>query len=93
MAHTPTPWKVVGQHYEGPNGQTVQTEPYWVNGDPGDDASYIVRAVNCHKELLEALKELVKALSCHEAGVPTQAEADAYMIARAAIAKAEGREP
>jgi len=59
MSHTPIPWKAVGQHYEGPDRQTVQHDPNWACGDPGDDARYIVQACNAFPALIEALEGLV----------------------------------
>lgn len=83
--HTPTPWQDVaisGVRHDH-DGFTVWT--HWLPDQPSEqrraNVEFIVRAVNCHEELIEALKAVV-------------AVADRKTVefdqARAAIAKAEG---
>lgn len=66
-----------------------------------DEADFIVRAVNCHDELLAAIKALVGELShCQIVPIASPAEPDRYggpalhdamQAVRAAIAKAEDK--
>ena len=82
MKHTPTPWRMARVNYfPSTAGFEINSGANWyafakIEGD----AEFIVRAVNSHEELLEALKELVQGHSIkgEEAG-------------RKAITKAEGR--
>lgn len=55
--------------------------------NPEADSAFIVRAVNCHQDLLEALKEAYSAMEHH--GIPLGDPA--FGLAQHAIAKAEGR--
>jgi hypothetical protein len=50
--HTPAPWSSDGPTVRGPNGEWLVDE--WFN--PAN-AAFIVRAVNSHEALVEALKE------------------------------------
>ena len=92
MKHTPTPWEIKKLHgnYEGyvllrNTGDGLRRIDFDKDGTfKEDDAAFIVRAVNSHEELLEALKGLVAyALDCRIGGAPVVEEA------RQAIAKAE----
>ena len=60
--HSPTPWTQCGMNVIGADHTVVCT----VNRPPGDNTAdpfrnqeFIVRAVNCHKELLAACKQMV----------------------------------
>lgn len=86
MGHTPTPWHVDHHvHIKAENGWRVASVnvpsgsvgSWGVN--PSDNAHFIVRAVNCHEELLAALEQYASGLT------------DTGACARAAIAKARGQ--
>ncbi len=86
--HTPTPWKANGLSIEDSNGDLIAC----LNTGDGivrahEDAAFIVRAVNAHDELLQALKDCVGELQFHAESLPDGE------IERAlkAIAKAEGK--
>lgn len=113
--HTPGPWKFsIGDSFSDTDFIIAQDCPdegdSWViiRCQPGPtrsleheqaDFEFIVRAVNCHKELLEALKEtkaelltLTKGESCdHSVGICWCSTFRSLEFAEAAIAKAEGR--
>jgi len=64
MKHTPTPWKINALfNIAGANDRPVGTTGS--NGLEGwyeeniDNAKFIVKAVNCHDDLVEAIKEIV----------------------------------
>lgn len=88
MGHTPTPWITDTEHY--PNDQVftiggaIIADCKWTPHDHNirrENAAFIVRAVNCHADLLAAL-ELIR---------DGMADDRAYRdCARAAIAKAKG---
>jgi len=84
--HTPTPWKAT----EIDGGIQVQKDHLKdvtgiFRGDEGKaNGRFIVRAVNAHAELLEALKALVDCVADGKGK-----EQDALVVARAAIAKAK----
>ncbi len=81
---TEGPWRAEGHLVRGPNGERVATVKAWRPSDSTDftNAEYIVRAVNSHEDLLEALKAVV--------GCPN----DVALIERArdVITKVEERE-
>lgn len=85
--HTPTPWKIeesyVGARYmvRSAHGDETAMTRY------REDAAFIVRAVNCHEELVEALKGAVRAIE-YLSG--TTKHGLIYEAAKQAIAKAEG---
>ena len=86
-AHTPTPWKIIERHAVSdimkdnkPLGTMIQKE----------DATFIVRAVNAHEGLLEALRY---GLDAHErlvGNARAQAMDKFVEYGHKAIAKAEG---
>lgn len=96
MAHTPTPWAIDGDDreriYIRPEGTgwllaiiprdlfMASVKPEW---DVDDNAAFIVKAANCHSEMLAALKRLVEYSEC------SVNDSDIWNAARAAIAKAE----
>jgi len=65
--HTPTPWKIIDYvnaisepsvRIEGANGDTVaDDEPYYPQPITPENAAHIVKCVNMHDELVEALKK------------------------------------
>lgn len=85
--HTPTPWKqseIDPAHIIDAEGFTIT----WVESASGMDetnAKFIVRAVNSHKELLDAAKRTLLCLEDQVEGQHTTKDA-----LRRAIAKAEG---
>ena len=97
--HTPLPWR-----YERANPSPTTGEHLIAGGKPGylaevrdcgsgdvaANAALIVRAVNCHSDLLEALKAIVAGLSFgDDEGLVEYAEP--MIAARAALAKAEAQ--
>jgi hypothetical protein len=67
MTHTPLPWSVTGKADEimdvvvsGPKSQGICEMTGHVSQDRDADAAFIVRAVNSHSALLEALELLLK---------------------------------
>jgi hypothetical protein len=105
QSHTETPWTIDGINVIGSDGQPVcqlfgaderdilEDEANAINDA---NAEFLIRACNCHEELLEALRRLEFAARAREnrAGDPcgyldAQAElAAAAKSARAAISKA-----
>lgn len=93
--HTPIPWRLGGTFMPGTSGESVNI---WGAPAPGDQSGWIVAsnlapenarrivlAVNCHDDLLAALRNLA---DFHEEGrVPTPLAIDR---AHAAIEKATG---
>jgi hypothetical protein len=64
MRHTPTPWMVGPEYYDNPKGDMKagyigsfadEATSVFRCAKP-EDAAFIVKAVNCHDELLKALK-------------------------------------
>jgi len=101
--HTPGPWLAYNsdngrilKHWRI-KGDCVRNEPAFAIIDSGGkispeyeaaNARLIVRAVNCHEELLEALKIAVKALKDHDID---ESMAGEFEILTDAVEKAEGR--
>ncbi len=94
--HTPTPWKlhdmetatVVGPDHlaiADCNARSRSTDECIEN------AAYIVRAVNCHQELLESLREVTAMLEGAYDGKEDEEVTLAVTSALKAIAKAEGK--
>lgn len=90
-AHTPTPWRIAGSAAirtdtgHPPNDGWIGSV-HWRNR--AANAEFIVRAANCHDDLVTALKILVQDVLQYEAW---QRPCYALDIAVAALAKAEGR--
>lgn len=90
--HTPTPWKVVASNareIEAQDGTYICETTYFPgdgkrDDDPYSNAAFIVRAVNCHEELLDALKTIAYAQGD---GHPLAL----IKVAREALAKAEAK--
>lgn len=61
--HTPTPWSLLPArtliNIKGPSSEQIGQIP---TSDEAN-AAFIVKAVNCHEELLEACKEALSALN------------------------------
>ena len=90
--HTPTPWRissVTSRYIESHDGEIIGTAyPETMMDDypvACANAAFIVKAVNCHEELLEACKQMRDMLlSCgYEIHNPT------IKLAKEAITKAE----
>lgn len=103
--HTPTPWALVFNgsdlDVKGNNGNTLvfsfgeMCKVEGVAQAPGaEDAAnmeFIVRAANCHDELLQCLRDLTGGLWIERAAEENWQISRMLNDARAAIAKAEGR--
>jgi hypothetical protein len=62
--HTPTPWELRGAAtLRGADGDYIATLEN--NGRRSANAAFIVRAANCHAELVRALDDLVEAVKTH----------------------------
>ena len=90
--HTPTPWEwdkrppewLVGPNDEPviiPDEETIITDA---------DREFIVRAVNAHDDMLEALKSVVKGSFRADSTGYQHLELDVMPVVKAAIAKAKG---
>lgn len=54
--HTPTPWEFDKEH-----SAIIDKNGMGIAGNVDDaDAAYIVKAVNCHEELVEALQAIMR---------------------------------
>lgn len=73
MTHTPTPWKVAYEEgFESYylDGPTLDSRGFVIitcqTDRAAEDAAHIVRCVNAHEALLEAVKEEYQALSHYQ---------------------------
>ncbi len=102
--HTPTPWSVdgIGTNIIGPKeDRRYIAETCTLMDDNGhthnddhskEDAAYIVRAVNSHEELLQALKDLANEICLGKLSVRKDFSLiNAHASALKAIFKAEGK--
>ena len=91
MSHTPGPFRVYHNQYDG------EYRVYQVDGHPlvnslfkgkeaKEDAEFIVRACNCHYELLEACKMML-----HHVPMEGDEDMDVREFAEDAITKATGQ--
>lgn len=100
--HTPLPWSIYADDKAvirtNQNANSFRDEPdnEWIDCNTAEDAAFVLRAVNSHYELLEAL-ELIEphldAIICHAS---TMSEYEPNRIAKKvsdAIAKARGETP
>ncbi len=66
--HTPTPWSIIEgrqlTNIKGPNGQQVGQLDMRENGKV--DAAFIVKAVNCHEELVAFINACLDCKSADE---------------------------
>lgn len=93
--HSPLPWVQDGcvvEAFDAPFHHDIAAtskSAIWTSDESRAEANakFIVKACNCHDELLAALKDLLNATSGNPKTPPTGFEA---IRARAAIAKAEG---
>jgi len=94
--HTETPWKYSDAYYEtqvdirdegGRRIAVVVTDYPMMTCRMEANAHFIVRACNCHDELLEALEDLVS-----DWEITGELELSVLSNARAAIAKARGEQ-
>lgn len=108
MNHTPTPWYVSGLEiatnlnmpYGKKNRHIASVTDHYPHGTPQDHATaeFIVRACNCHDELVEACKEaynLIGILDEHANIWASEAELNRCIIEtdytlKQALAKAQG---
>ncbi len=94
---TKRPWMIDKDFIYANRGGTYGEVIASTNGYYGDNlanAKFIVKAVNCHDELVEACKSLVEfADNLKENGEPTEEETEAfgdvYIKCQQALAKAE----
>jgi len=89
--HTPLPWKVEGDPFDGliTTGITDDEIIVRTGGRSANDTRFIVRAVNAHEELLAACREAIEDyIGCNVERF-TKQEIDKMNRLRAAIAKAE----
>lgn len=85
MKHTPLPWNRFGNERLGYGIFSGDTTVVNLSCVGGDNARFIERACNCHKELLEACKLALREFECV---TPETFYAKEVAILRAAIAKA-----
>lgn len=92
MTHTPTPWKVDirGFIFSDAKDCVVAVGPTNDKGAYKHNAAFIVRAVNCHEELVECLKKLVSDMNSGMS-LPSPTVEYEIKLALKAIAKAEGK--
>jgi len=97
MKHTPTPWKT-----QNPNTGNPEVDNHWLDVVETEktgsictaytqDAKFIVKAVNCHDELVEALKATQNILLQNRALGLCQGSEYVYIVKKIqqALAKAE----
>lgn len=104
VGHTPTPWRIVSERddelkVKGPQGEWVAdcADGFWSDEADGwlmaeesaANAALIVRAVNAHAELVEALEHLLKVRT--REGVKPQSRDAAEAKARALLTKLRGQ--
>jgi hypothetical protein len=94
--HTSTPWKISelktsinGTDFDGEQIRILDIPDHEAESQQAD-AEFVVRAVNCHDELVHLLKEQ---LDCWEKGIIVDIKpgSNFHLNVRAAIAKAEGK--
>lgn len=99
--NTPTPWHLEDWclYATRENGHLVRVADF----TPADDdmipnrevdanSELAIRAVNCHEDLLAALNEMMRQFEpCDPGADDGVSDCDAIVLARAAIAKAEGK--
>ena len=93
---SPLPWEACGGVVRDAEGIGVCTCDWLVKDRAGSNAALIVRAVNCHEELLDALQELIPLAraAMHDARRDgAEYDIDGELVyARAAIRKARGEQ-
>lgn len=97
MKHTATPWKIIQEQKK--RAYYIETDSYVITkindiyDEDYENAKFIVRAVNCHKELLEACKMALQAVQyLEDHSENPDVTANANMVAntiRQAIKRAE----
>ena len=101
MCHTPLPWSVHAIFPDSVLAEETNVCQCWnISGQGEANAAFIVRAVNCHEELLATLKAVRQRL--HFVGHPSEPIVDGLLMPRvgdwrkeialieAAITKAKG---
>lgn len=86
--HSKTPWRIAGK-------ATIRNDDGWIatleQWNRAKNAAYIVRAVNCHAELVEALSGAMHALRSYEYGnASTELAKDQADYCESVLAKARG---
>lgn len=75
VKHTPTPWEVNGLEIQATNREeTFIAEVFNENESAKANAQFIVKAVNCHDELIEALAHLIACADCKAPELPEALE-------------------
>lgn len=103
--HTPTPYRLWRPKTGDMRGMEVPQDMALVGANDiavgvlyGDldevrlAQSYIVRAVNCHDELLAALKDILPMAEAYLKSAPSHPDHSKLETARAAISKASGQQ-
>lgn len=91
--HTPVPWFLTDGHNAGNIWASIDGDKLIIANASAEDAAFIVKAVNCHDDLLEALRRVTSLNPDAPIGSPPDPKFfihQAQVIARAAIAKATG---
>lgn len=88
MAHTPTPWREEQTAIIGGDNDMVCDTGYFLVPKNKANIGLIVRAVNCHDELVAALETMIARLDCRKKWEDPDREA--YHAARSALARATG---
>jgi len=101
--HTPTPWTVGGSAHDwhrihrkaGEDCGPVVAKCYGTRGERNPDAELIVRCVNSHERLIQALSELVAEHDVSNEDIPMGygPKPDTFGIELARAALAEGETP
>lgn len=101
ISHTPLPWAIHKKYDEdivSADGKTIIARVLYnlykipttnaIRQQVTVDAAHIVRCVNCHDDLLEALQAMVEAFDKHDNCSDLKTTRPVRAVARAAIAKA-----
>lgn len=89
--HTPTPWKIENWHGDtqiiGPEGSLICIDTtYYPVAPSEEDMAHIVKCVNMHDELVEALKDIID--RSHNDPLGTSKVLDMRKIAEKTLKKA-----
>lgn len=98
MEHTPTPWRYQGELSDGRVTQHIYTASgrYGHPASCGkeEDAAFIVRAVNCHEELIQALLNahgIIDNANPNDHDGALYCQCETALAYQKAFAKAEGK--
>ena len=95
MKHTPTPWFADGIIIESKSGNIGLMNLARPEDESKANAAFIVKACNMHKELVEALKEVLDTLNPQDGEITTMTIRQGWpwsQKVRALLAKAEASE-